>query len=59
MRAAVKSELERLNVSRTAPKDAYAELKNGSVHVINAKKVINTMLIKLCKNMISNLAIIK
>ena len=38
LRAAVKSELERLNVSRTAPKDAYAELKNGSVHVINAKK---------------------
>lgn len=38
MRAAVKRELERLNVSRTAPKDAYAELKNGSVHVINAKK---------------------
>lgn len=59
LRAAVKRELERLNVSRTAPKDAYAELKNGSVHVINAKKVINTMLIKLCKNMISNLAIIK
>ena len=38
LRAAVKSELERLNVSQTAPKDAYAELKNGSVHVINAKK---------------------